>query len=119
MGVELQAEKTARAVLPRRPGLLATSAVSLGVLAATLVAVPSGVVAVAYAVGAARAVEDTRLAAVLGAGVAAGVVGSLAAFGMAVLARARHETWTMLWLPSLLFPVVVVLLALGESFWWE
>lgn len=46
-------------------------------------------------------------------GAGAGVLASLAAFVMAVVAKVKHERWALLWLPLLLFPVLVVL----SPFW--
>jgi hypothetical protein len=39
----------------------------------------------------------------------AGVLAAFTAFVMAVLARARHERWTLLWIPLTMFPVLVAL----------
>ena len=43
----------------------------------------------------------------------AAMIGSLAAFVLAIVARVRHERWALLWLPLLLFPV----LAVTAPFW--
>jgi hypothetical protein len=41
-------------------------------------------------------------------GAGAGMLLSLAAFVSAIVAKVRHERWALLWLPLLLFPVLVV-----------
>jgi hypothetical protein len=43
----------------------------------------------------------------------AGAVLSLAAFVTAVVAKARHERWALLWLPLLLLPALLV----ASPFW--
>ncbi len=75
--------------------------------------------ALAYAVGVESAVEDTWLGALLFVVLTLGMLGSLAAFVLAVVAKARHERWVRLWLPLGMFPAVIVFVALGEAFWWE
>jgi len=49
----------------------------------------------------------------------AGDLGALAAFVLAIVAKIRHERWTLLWLPLGVLPAVIVFLVLGEAFWWE
>ena len=46
-------------------------------------------------------------------GAGAGAVLSLAAFVAAVVAKVRHERWPLLWVPLLLFPVLLV----SSPFW--
>ena len=48
-----------------------------------------------------------------------GLLASLAAFALAVVARATHERWALLWLPLSVFPGLLALVVLGEAFWWE
>ena len=43
----------------------------------------------------------------------AGTVLALAAFVTAVVAKVKHERWALLWLPLLLFPVLVA----SAPFW--
>jgi len=76
-------------------------------------------VVIPYAVGADGAVEDTWFGALLVATAFAGLLGALAAFVLAIVAKVRHERWTLLWLPLGLLPAVIVFLVLGEAFWWE
>lgn len=46
-------------------------------------------------------------------GAGAGMVLSIAAFVMAIVATARHERWVMLWVPLAFFPALVV----SSPFW--
>ena len=52
-------------------------------------------------------------------GIAVGLAGSVVAFLMALAARVKHDHWQGLRLPITLFPVLLILLAVGELFWWE
>ena len=75
--------------------------------------------AVGYAVGGQSAIEDNWVA-VLGLTMAfVGVLASLAAFVLAIVAKIRRERWTLLWAPLCAFPAFVAFLVLGEAFWWE
>jgi hypothetical protein len=76
-------------------------------------------VVLAYAVGAEGAVEDTLLGAFLACTAIAGLLGALAAFVLAVVAKAERERWALLWLPLCSFPVFLLFLLLGEALWWE
>ena len=46
-------------------------------------------------------------------GAGAGVMSAVAAFVAAVVARVRHEHWTLLWVPLLLLPALV-----ATAPWW-
>jgi hypothetical protein len=46
-------------------------------------------------------------------------LGSLAAFVLALIAKAMHERWALLWLPLCVFPAAALFLVLGEALWWE
>jgi len=48
-----------------------------------------------------------------------GLLASLAAFALAVVAQVKHERWALLWLPLSVFPALLAFLVLGEAFWWE
>lgn len=48
-----------------------------------------------------------------------GVLAAIAGFVLAIVAKVKHEQWTLLWVPMLAFPVFVALLILGEAFIWE
>lgn len=64
-------------------------------------------------------IEDNWVGMVGVVGVLTGLAGSAVAFLMAVAARLKHDHWTGLRLPITLFPVLLLLLVLGETFWWE
>jgi len=76
-------------------------------------------IAIAYAIGSEDAVDDTWWGMLLAGTGLAGLLGSLVAFVLALVARARRERWVPLWLPLLAFPAAIVFLVLGEAFWWE
>jgi hypothetical protein len=75
--------------------------------------------AVGYAVGGQSAIEDNWVA-VLGWIIPlVGLLASLAAFVLAIVAKIRRERWTLLWAPLCAFPAFAAFLVLGEAFWWE
>ena len=47
------------------------------------------------------------------------VPGALAAFVLAVVAKARGERWKLLWLPLGLLPTTLLYLAVAVAFLWE
>jgi hypothetical protein len=74
---------------------------------------------VAYAIGGSGAFEDNWVGLVAMVALLGGLLASLAAFALAVLAGVRHERWALLWLPLCVFPGLLALLLLGEALWWE
>jgi hypothetical protein len=74
---------------------------------------------VAYAVGGWGAIDDTWVGFIVALSLLGGVAASLVAFVLAVMAKARREAPTLLWLPLSLFPAILLFLVLGELFWWE
>jgi hypothetical protein len=90
----------------------------LAILFGGVFAVSVATVAIAYGLGAESTVEDTQVGELLAITSAVGSFGSLIAF-VAVVARSRHERWSLLWLPLVLFPTILGLVVLGELFWWE
>jgi hypothetical protein len=100
-------------------GRFAGWAVRLSAVFGVVFAVSVAVVAIAYAGGVERAVDDTLLGWVLGIMALTGFLGSLAAFLAAIVAKVRHERGTLLWLPLSVFPALLAFLVLGEAFWWE
>jgi cytochrome bd-type quinol oxidase subunit 2 len=104
----------------RGHGRLARWAVGLSAVCGLAIAASVVSIALAYAVGVERAVEDRWVGLLLVTVVLApGVAGSLLAFVLAIVARARRERWAFLWLPLSVFPAVVLYLVLGEAFRWE
>ena len=75
--------------------------------------------AVAYAIGGSGAIEDNWVGFLGGVSLLAGLPASLAAFGLAVVAKVRHERWALLSLPLSVFPALLAFLVFGEAFWWE
>ncbi len=98
---------------------LARWAVGLSTLWGVAITASITTFAIAFAVGGATATEDNWVG-YLSAGVAfVGFFGSLGAFVLAIIAKIKREHWVLLWLPLSLFPVLFLLLVLGEVFWWE
>ena len=100
-------------------GRLARWAVELSALSGVAFVAAIAMVAIAYAIGEEDAVEDTALGVVLFLIPAAAVLGSLAAFVMAIVAAVKRERWALLWLPLSVLPAIVLFVSLGEAFWWE
>lgn len=99
-------------------GRAARRAVGLSVGFGSAFAASVATLAIVYAVGAESAIEDTWLGALLVVAALFGLLGSFAAFVLAIAAR-RHEHWSWLWLPLVMFPAIVAFLVLGEALWWE
>jgi hypothetical protein len=100
-------------------GRLARWAVGLCLVSGVTFAISSAAIAIPYAVGEGSAVEDNWLAYALGLTAFAGLLGSLTAFVLAVVARLGPERGRLLWLPLGVFPAITLFLVLGEAFWWE
>jgi hypothetical protein len=83
------------------------------------IAVSYTIFAVAYAIGGSDAIEDTWVGFLGVVALLGGLLASLAAFALAVVAKVKHERWTLLWLPLSVFPALLAFLVLGEAFWWE
>jgi len=99
---------------------LARWAVGLAAVSGLAAAGTIATIAIAYAAGAEETIEDTWAGTLLAAiALGLGLGCSLLAFVLAIVARARHDRDRLLWLPLCTFPAVVLLLALGEAFWWE
>ena len=94
-------------------------AVGLAAAVAAVIAVSYTIFAVALAVGGVGATEDTWVGLLGAVALLGGLVASLAAFALAVVAKVRHEQWGLLWLPLSLFPALLVVVVLGETLWWE
>lgn len=100
-------------------GRLARWAVGLAMAATAAVAAAPASYAVAFATGGTDAVEDNWAAYLVGALLLGGLLVSLVAFALAVVAKVEHERWALLWLPLSVLPALVAFLVLGEAFWWE
>ena len=98
---------------------LARWAVAIAALVAVAIVVSFAVFVVAYAVGGWAAIDDTWAGFIVVVSLLGGLVASLLAFVLAVIARVKQARWRLLWLSLLLFPAIAVFLVLGELFWWE
>jgi len=94
---------------------------AVGLLAVFAVAVVAAIMTytVGYAVGGQSAVEDNWVALLVLIMAFVGLLASLAAFVLAIVAKIRRERWTLLWAPLCAFPAFAAFLVLGEAFWWE
>lgn len=84
-----------------------------------MTAAACAVFALATVIGGSGATEDNWVGYLVGVLLVGGLLGSLAAFALAISAKVKHERWGLLWLPLSLLPAILVFLALGEAFWWE
>jgi hypothetical protein len=82
-------------------------------------AVASAVFGVAYIVGGADATEDNWVGLLAAIALVGGLAMSFLAFALAVLAKAKHDPWALLWLPLCLFPTLFLIIALVEALWME
>lgn len=118
------APASANVPVPAGPGgyhsCAAKWSVGLSAACGLVMATAVTIVAILYAMGSEGAIEDTWAGFLLGTAVILpGLLGTLVAFVLAVVARVRHERWALLWLPLGLLPGVALFLVLGEAFWWE
>lgn len=94
-------------------------AVGLAAVVAVVVAVSYTIVAVAYAVGGDKAISDNWVGFLGAFAILGGLATSLVAFVLAIVAKVKHERWALLWLPLCLFPALLVVVVLAETFWLE
>ena len=92
---------------------------AIAAVVAVAIVVAFAVFAVAFAVGGWAAIDDTWVGFIVVVSLQGGLVASLVAFVLAVVAKVKGEQGRLLWLPLLLFPAIVIFLVLGELFWWE
>lgn len=104
---------------PRAPSRLSRWAVGLAGAVVAVLVVSYAVFGVAHAIGGAEAVEDTWVGNLGGASLLGGLMVSLVALALAVVARAEHERWVLLWLPLSVFPSLLALVVLAEVLWME
>jgi hypothetical protein len=105
--------------LPQERSKLARWAVGLGSLVAVIVSLAYAVVLIALAVGGTEAIEDNFVGYLGGISLLGGLLVALVAFVLGVVAKVRHESWSLLWIPLLVFPVLFGLTSLAELFWLE
>lgn len=94
-------------------------AVALAAAVAVVLVVSYAVFGVAYLVGGVEATEDNWVGLLGAVALLGGLFVSLIAFALAVFARVRHQPRTLLWLPLSLFPVLVAVVMVVETFWME
>ena len=97
----------------------ARRAVGLAEVVTVVVAVSYAVLGVAYAVGGSDAISDNWVGMLGAVALLGGLLASLVAFAMAVVARVKHEQWALLWLPLSLFPGLLIIVVLAETLWLE
>ena len=105
--------------LGQRRHRLARWATALSAVSGVLLAVPIAAIAVAYAVGSADVVEDTWLGYSLGFASFAGLLGSLVACVLGVIAKTWRERGRLAWLSLAVFPAAMTFLVIGEVLWWD
>ncbi len=103
----------------QRHGRLARWAVGLSALFGVAIAAGIATFAIAYAVGGASATEDNWVGYLVASMGFVGLLGSLAAFVLAIIAKVKRERGALLWLPLCMFPACFLFLVLGETLWWE
>ena len=98
---------------------LARWAVGFAAAVAVAIATSLAIFAVAYAIGGSGATEDNWVGFLGAVSLLGGLLVSLAAFALAIVAKIKRERWALLWLPLSVFPALLAFLVLGEAFWWE
>lgn len=99
--------------------LLARWAVTLAAVVVAVITVSCAVFGLAYAVGGSEATEDNWVGLLGAVALLGGLLVSFAAFTLAVVAKAKHERWTPLWLPLSVFPVLLAVVMTAEVLWIE
>ena len=95
---------------------LAVWAAAMAAAVVVVVAVVYTIVAVAWVVGGQDAISDNWVGILGGVALVGGLAVSFAAGVLAVVAKSRHEDWALLWLPLSVFPVLLLLVVLAETF---
>ncbi len=98
---------------------IARWAVGLSLTAWAWIAAAVATFAIAYAVGGSSATEDSWVSYLVLSMASVALLGSLAAFVLAIAAKIRHDRSALLRLPLGTLPACLLFLVLGEAFWWE
>jgi hypothetical protein len=93
--------------------------VALSTIIVAAMAVAFSIFGIAYQMNGVEGTEDNWVGMLTAIALLGGLVGSLVAFAMAIVDRAKHDNWSLLWMPLTLFPVLAAFVVLGEAFWWE
>jgi hypothetical protein len=107
---------TGSRIRPARGSGVGRVAVVLATFVVVAVLVSYTILFVALAAGGDDAISDTWVGFQAAFVLLGGLLLSLVAFVMAIVARVRHERSTLLRLPMALFPTLMVLLVLAELF---
>lgn len=54
-----------------------------------------------------------------GVSLVGGLVVSIVAFALAIVAKVKHERWRLLWLPLSVFPALLAIVVIAEAFFME
>ncbi len=100
-------------------GLVARWAVGLAAGVVVVIVASYVMFGVAYAVGGSDAVEDTWIGYLGAASLVGGLLLSLVAFALAIVAKFKHQRSTLLWLPLSVFPALLAIVTLAETLWIE
>ncbi|MBK9178073.1 MAG: hypothetical protein IPM45_00635 [Acidimicrobiales bacterium] len=98
---------------------MARWAVGLAAAVVVVIVVSYAMLAVAYAIGGDDAISDTWIGYLAGYSLIGGLLASLVALALAVVAKSTHERWTLLWLPLSVFPALFATVVLLETLWIE
>jgi len=98
---------------------LARWAVVLAAAVVVVLVVAYAIFGVAWAIGGEDAVSDNFVGYLAGFALLGGLLASLIAFVLAIVARIKHERWTLLWLPLSVFPAMLAIVVLVETIWME
>jgi hypothetical protein len=94
-------------------------AVGISAVTAAAAAASYAVFGVAYAVGGSDAIGDNWVGLLGAVALFGGLAASFLAFALAVVAKAKHDRWGLLWLPLGLFPTLLLIVGLVEALWME
>ena len=95
---------------------VARAAVGLAALVVIVVVVSYTIFFVALAAAGDDAISDNWVGVLAGVSLLGGLLVSLVALVLAVVARVRQDRWRLLWLPLSLFPTLLALVVLAELF---
>jgi hypothetical protein len=98
---------------------VARTAVGIAAADVAVLVVIGAIFGTAWLVGGTEATEDNWVGMLGAVGVLGGLAASVVALVLAALARSRHEAWSLLWLPLLLAPGLLLLVGSVELFWME
>lgn len=98
---------------------LARWAVVLAAAVVVVLVVAYAIFGLAWAIGGEDAVSDTFVGYLAGFALLGGLLASLIAFVLAIVARIKHERRSLLWLPLTVFPALLAIAVLVETIWLE